>query len=118
MPVPRITKEELRQRLDTDAASVAVVDARLKYAYEHSTVRLPGAIRFAPGATGLPGVAAERELVIYDSDPEEITARGAAVLLVKLGYRVRVLEGGIAAWVGANLPVETKDAPKPAGAKA
>jgi len=116
MPVPRITKEELKQRLDADPASVAVVDARLKYPYEHSTVRLPNAVRFAPGATELAGVPRDRELVVYDSDPEELTARSVALVLMKLGHRVRVLEGGIAAWVGANLPIETKDAPKPAAA--
>lgn len=114
MLVPRITKEELKQRLDADPASVVIVDARLKYPYEHSTVRLPGAVRFAPGSTELAGVPPDRELVIYDSDPEEITARSAAILLAKLGSRVRVLEGGISAWVGANLPIETKDAPKAA----
>jgi 3-mercaptopyruvate sulfurtransferase SseA len=116
MPVPRITKEELKELLDAAPAAVAVVDARLKYAYEHSTVRLPGSVRFAPGSTDLPGVPRDHELVVYDSDPEEITARSAAVLLVTLGYRVRVLEGGISAWVGANLPIEAKDAPKPAAA--
>ncbi len=116
MPVPRISKEELKQRLDADPASVVIVDARLKYPYEHSTVRLPGAIRFAPGSTELPGVPLDRELVVYDSDPEEITARGAALLLAKRGYRARVLEGGIAAWVGASLPLETKEAPKAAAA--
>ncbi|MBP7620898.1 MAG: hypothetical protein KA745_08035 [Gemmatimonadales bacterium] len=114
MPVPRITKEELKQLLDADPAAVAIVDARLKYPYEHSTVRLPGAVRFSPGSADLPGVPLDRELVVYDSDPEEITARGAALVLAKLGYRVRVLEGGIAAWVGANLPIETKEAPKAA----
>ncbi len=112
MPVPRISKEELKQLLDTDPAAVTVVDARLKYPYEHSTVRLPGSVRLAPGTTEPAGVPRDRELVIYDSDPEEVSARSAAVLLIKLGYRVRVLEGGIAAWAGANLPVETKDAPK------
>ena len=47
VPVPRISKEDLKQRLD-GAEPPVVVDARLKYPYEHSTVRLPGAIRYAP----------------------------------------------------------------------
>ena len=56
MPVPRISKEDLKQRLDGDTSPV-LVDARLKYPYEHSTVRLPGAIRYngdgpAPSAPG------------------------------------------------------------------
>ncbi|HSK11065.1 MAG TPA: rhodanese-like domain-containing protein [Vicinamibacterales bacterium] len=119
MPVPRITKEELKSLLDADPTAVVVVDARLKYPYEHSTVRLPDAVRFQPGSTELTGVGPDRDIVLYDSDPEEITARSVAALLIKQGYRARVLEGGIAAWVGANLPIETKDAPKlaaPAGA--
>ena len=51
VPVPRISKEDLKQRLD-GAEPPVVVDARLKYPYEHSTVRLPGAIRYAPDAQG------------------------------------------------------------------
>ena len=52
MAVPRISKEELKQRLDGPAESLpAILDARLKYPYEHSTVTLPGAIRFVPGQT-------------------------------------------------------------------
>ena len=42
MAAPRITKEDLKQRLDSPTPPV-LVDARLKYPYEHSTVRLPGA---------------------------------------------------------------------------
>src|SRR5438874_12131061 len=45
---PRITKEDLKQRLDGPTPPV-IVDARLKYPYEHSTVRLPGAVRYAIG---------------------------------------------------------------------
>ena len=48
MPIARITKEDLKQRLDSGQPPV-IVDARLKYPYEHSTVRLPGAVRFAGG---------------------------------------------------------------------
>ena len=50
MPVPRITKEDLKQQLDGGAPPV-LVDARLKYPYEHSTVRLPGAIRYPADGT-------------------------------------------------------------------
>src|SRR5207237_1005523 len=44
VPVPRISREDLKQRLDS-GAPIVVIDARLKYPYEHSTVKLPGAIR-------------------------------------------------------------------------
>src|SRR5262245_26322054 len=49
MAVPRITKEDLKARLDADpAAAPTLLDVRLKYPYEHSTLKLPGAIRMVP----------------------------------------------------------------------
>ena len=119
MLVPRITKEELKARLDAPDPSShpTILDARLKYPYEHSTVRLPGAIRVAPGTLDQVQFPRDRDIVAYDSDPDEITSRALAVALLGQGYRVSVLKGGIAEWMGANLPVEAKDAPKPAAAK-
>jgi rhodanese-related sulfurtransferase len=63
-------------------------------------------------------VPKDRDVVVYDSDPDEVTASAVATALIKQGYRASVLKGGIAEWAGANLPVETKDAPKPAPAPA
>jgi rhodanese-related sulfurtransferase len=110
--VPRVTKEDLKQRLDSGAAPV-VVDARLKYPYEHSTVRLPGAIRFT-GDGPPPSLPRDRDIVVYDSDPNELASSHVAALLIRQGYRAASLKGGIAEWLGANLPTETKDAPKQA----
>ena len=62
MPVPRITKEELKQRLDA-GTPVVVVDARLKYPYEHSTVKLPGAVRVVTGGP-VPALPRDREIVV------------------------------------------------------
>lgn len=111
MPVLRITKEELKQRLDSGAPPV-LVDARLKYPYEHSTVKLPGAIRF----TGSPqaDLPRDRDVVVYDSDPNELASSGVAAQLIRLGYRAVALKGGIVDWLAANLPTETKEAPKQA----
>lgn len=116
MPVPRISKEDLKQRLDADdaAAKPTILDVRLKYPYEHSTVALPGSVRVAPGTLDTLRIPKDRDVVAYDSDPDEITSSGVAGELIKQGYRVFVLKGGIAEWVGANLPVDTKDAPKAA----
>jgi rhodanese-related sulfurtransferase len=105
--VPRISKEELKQRLDSGAAPV-LVDARLKYPYEHSTVKLPGALRYPDGVRSVPR---DRELVVYDSDPNELASSHAAADLIRQGYRVKALKGGIAEWLAANLPTETKAAP-------
>ena len=112
MPVPRISKEELKQRLDA-GVPVVVVDARLKYPYEHSTVKLPGAVRVLADAP-VPPLPKDREIVVYDSDPNEIASTNVAAELIRQGYRAAALKGGIVDWLAANLPTETKDAPKQA----
>jgi rhodanese-related sulfurtransferase len=110
--VPRITKEDLKLRLEAGAPPV-LVDARLKYPYEHSTVKLPGAVRLPPDGnpSGLPR---DREIVVYDSDPNELASSHVAAELIRRGYRAVALKGGIGDWLTANLPTETKDAPKQA----
>ncbi|HEY3382110.1 MAG TPA: rhodanese-like domain-containing protein [Vicinamibacterales bacterium] len=114
MPVQRISKEDLRQRLEGDAAArPTILDVRLKYPYEHSTILLPGAIRMAPGSIDSSRIPRNQDVVAYDSDPDEISSSGVATELIKQGYRVSVLAGGIAAWAGANFPTESKTAPKP-----
>ena len=90
-----------------------IVDARLKYPYEHSTVRLPGAIRY--GAKGLEAsIPRDREVVVYDSDPNELASSRVAAELIRQGFQAVALRGGIVDWLAANLPTETKDAPKQA----
>jgi rhodanese-related sulfurtransferase len=110
VPVPRITKEDLKQRLESGTPLV-VIDARLKYPYEHSTVKLPGAIRVGAGAPAFPR---DQEIVVYDSDPYELASSDVAAELIRQGYRAVTLKGGIAEWVEAKLPTETKEAPKQA----
>jgi rhodanese-related sulfurtransferase len=110
--VPRITKEELKSRLESGAPPV-LVDARLKYPYEHSTVKLPGSIRIGQGAAS-PAVPRDREIVVYDSDPNEVASSEVAAQLIRQGYKAVALKGGIADWLAANLPTETKEAPKQA----
>lgn len=115
MPVPRITKEELKQRLDgMDGVPPIVIDVRLKYPYEHSTVTLPGAIRMLPGALDSSILPRDRDIVLYDSDPEELVSARAASQLIQLGYRAMALAGGIGAWVTAKLPTDSKAAPQAA----
>jgi rhodanese-related sulfurtransferase len=110
MPVQRISKEELKQRLEIADASVPLIlDVRLKYPYEHSTVKLPGSMRLAIDAVDEAQLPRDRDIVAYDSDPDEVTSSHVAAGLLRRGYRVVVLKGGIAEWMGANFPVETKD---------
>jgi rhodanese-related sulfurtransferase len=116
MPVPRITKEDLKQRLESEDASThpTILDVRLKYPYEHSTVRLPGAVRMLPSAIEPAQLPRDRDVVAYDSDPDEVTSSSVAAQLIRHGFKVSVLKGGIAEWTGASFPMETKSAPKPA----
>jgi rhodanese-related sulfurtransferase len=116
MPVSRISKEDLKQRLESQDASAhpTLLDVRLKYPYEHSTIRLPGAVRMMPDAIDEARLPRNRDIVAYDSDPNEVTSSSVAVQLIRQGFSVSVLKGGIADWAGANFPVETKAAPKPA----
>lgn len=111
MAVPRITKEELKQRLDGDEAGRPVlVDVRRKYAWDHSTLKLPNAVRLDPRAPSTTGLAKDRDLIVYDSDPDEITGVDVAAGLSAAGFRVHVLKGGLPEWVAGNLPTDTKDA--------
>ena len=116
MPVPRVSKEDLKQRLESQDGSAhpTILDVRLKYPYEHSTVLLPGAIRMMPDAIEPAKLARDRDIVAYDSDPDEVTGSAVAVQLIHQGFKVSVLKGGIAEWAGASFPVETKSAPKAA----
>jgi len=120
MPVPRITKDDLKARLEApDTPPPILIDARLKYAYEHSTVTLPGAIRLAPGADlATAAIPKDRDVVVYDSDPDELAAMPVAATLIERGYRAAALKGGIAEWMAASLPTDAKDAPKPAATAA
>ena len=112
MAAPRITKEDLKQQLDGGSAPT-LVDARLKYPYEHSTVRLPGAVRYA-GEGPLPSLPRDRAVVVYDSDPNELASSRVAADLIRQGYRATALKGGIVEWLEAKLPTEVKEAPKQA----
>ena len=119
MAVPRITKEDLKQRIDGAAAEAPVlVDVRLKYPYEHSTVTLPGALRLNPDSLDSPSLPRDRDIVLYDSDPSELVAEGVGEGLLKRGYRVSVLQGGVGDWVTAKLPTDAKAAPQPAATAA
>ena len=102
----------MKQRLDA-GTPVVLVDARLKYPYEHSTVKLPGAVRVMVG-TSAPSLPRDREIVVYDSDPNELASSEVAAALIRQGYRAAALKGGISDWIAASLPTEAKEAPKQA----
>lgn len=112
MTVPRITKEDLKARLEGDPATRPVIlDARLKYPYEHSTLTLPGAVRVNPDTLETSGLSTDRDIVAYDSDLEELASVRVAAALIRQGYRASALKGGLPEWVTAKFPTDAKDAP-------
>ena len=54
------------------------------------------------------------DVIVCESDPNELASSKVAGDLIRQGYRASTLKGGIADWLGANLPTETKEAPKQA----
>jgi rhodanese-related sulfurtransferase len=116
MPVPRISREDLKSRLDNPdpGARPFLLDVRLKYPYEHSTMKLPGATRMTLEALDTAKLPRDREIVAYDSDPDELVSSRVAAELIRAGFRASALKGGIVDWLTANFPTETKEAPKAA----
>ena len=94
-----------------------LVDARLKYPYEHSTVRLPGrhpvSARRPPRRRCRAIATSSCTTRIRTSWP----ARDVAAELIRQGYRAVALKGGIVDWLAANLPTETKEAPQAGAAR-
>jgi rhodanese-related sulfurtransferase len=119
MPIPRITKEALKERLDAGNPPV-IVDARLKYPYEHSTLLLPAAVRVTPEDAASHAFAKDRDIVVYDSDPGELVAARVVAALIDRGLTAAALKGGLPEWAAANLPMDTKEARRttPTGAGA
>jgi rhodanese-related sulfurtransferase len=74
---------------------------------------LPGAVRWT-GDSPLPSLPRDRDVVVYDSDPNEIASSHVAAELIRQGFRAVALKGGIVEWLEAKLPTETKEAPKQA----
>ena len=113
MAIPRITKEDLQTLLEDDqSAAPVIVDARMKYPYEHSTVILPDAIRLSSPDFDGSSIPKGKDVVVYDSDPDEIVSAKVAAALIRQGYRASALQGGIEEWLAAKLPTDSKEAPK------
>ena len=68
----------------------------------------------APGAAPFDtsSLPRDREIVAYDSDPEEVVSARVVAALLRDGYRASALRGGIAEWLAAKLPTASKQAPK------
>jgi len=101
-----ITVDELRDRL-TDDPRPFIVDVGSSLAH-HARPHIPGAVLLDLDAIArTDDFPDDRDIVLYCACPNEESARRAAQLLLKKGYRrVRPLVGGIDAWFAAGHPVE------------
>ncbi|WP_426688552.1 DedA family protein/thiosulfate sulfurtransferase GlpE [Rhodanobacter ginsengiterrae] len=104
----RISVDELNDAIAAGRNPV-VVDVRSEASRLLDTRVIPGALLADLDGVqlALADVPPERELVIYCSCPNEVSAAKAAKLLMSLGYRrVRPLLGGLDAWDAAGYAVE------------
>jgi membrane protein DedA with SNARE-associated domain/rhodanese-related sulfurtransferase len=104
----RITVDELNQAI-ADGETPIVVDVRSEASRLLDSRIIPGALLADLEGVGraLQGIPPDRELVIYCSCPNEVSAAKAAKLLMALGYRhVRPLLGGLDAWDAAGYLIE------------
>jgi len=104
----RVTVDELNDAMAAGHAPV-VVDVRSGMARMLDSRVIPGALLADLDSVerALHDIPPDRELVIYCSCPNEVSAARAAKLLIALGYRhVRPLLGGLDAWDSAGYAIE------------
>jgi membrane protein DedA with SNARE-associated domain/rhodanese-related sulfurtransferase len=99
LDMARITADELRRMLDA-GEEVFVIDVRSEAAVERR--RIPGSVNIPLStlAQRYKEVPKDREIILFCTCPNEVTAAKAALTLRKYGItRVRPLEGGADAWL-------------------
>ena len=107
MAISRLSAADLKARLEA-GDTITIVDARLRYPYEHSSFVVPNAVRVAPASADVNTVPTTHDVVVFDSDPDEVTALDVAARLAARGARVSVLTGGLNAWIAAGGTTGTK----------
>jgi membrane protein DedA with SNARE-associated domain/rhodanese-related sulfurtransferase len=103
----RITVHELRQ-LQKSGEELVILDLRSQAALEEDPALIPGAVHLTMDDVKERRytISAEREVIVYCSCPNDVTAARVALMLKRHGFtRVRPLLGGIDAWRGENYPL-------------
>jgi membrane protein DedA with SNARE-associated domain/rhodanese-related sulfurtransferase len=112
----RIEAADLDSLIASGAAPV-IVDVRTPTAVILEPRGIPGALRVPLQETRqrLLGLPRERDIVLYCTCPDEVTAAEAAKILMDSGFRrVRPLRGGLEAWIERGYAVDTIPMPEPA----
>ena len=109
MGVPRMEKQDLREKLDTGEA-IVTVDARCEPSWQESDVRLPGAIRISPdNIDDITRVGDANAIVVYGSGADGDAIETVAKRLMTAGrLNVSILNGGFDEWQANNYPLENK----------
>lgn len=108
---PRITPEELKQRMES-GEPLAIVDLRHTLDFLASPYLIPGAIRIPLEKLELrqQEIPRGREVVLYCTCPNEASSARARLLLRQQGIaEARVLAGGFHGWRELGLPLEPYD---------
>jgi S1-C subfamily serine protease/rhodanese-related sulfurtransferase len=89
-----------------------MLDVRRTDAYEQLPLKVKDSVRVAPeDLASLAGLELDmtRPVVAYCTSPNEDTSARVARELRKVGFKdVRILKGGLGAWITAGLPIETR----------
>lgn len=105
----RISVGELYRLMGAGEIPV-VVDVRTQTARTLEPRRIPGALHVPLGAVDehVKHLPRDRDIVLYCTCPNEVSAAEAAKLLMNRGFkRVRPLHGGLDAWIAAGYAVES-----------
>jgi membrane protein DedA with SNARE-associated domain/rhodanese-related sulfurtransferase len=104
----RISADELYRQMDKGEIPL-IVDVRSQTARALEPRRIPGALHVPLGAVEqhVKDLPRDRDIVLYCTCPNEVSAAEAAKLLMNSGFkRVRPLHGGLDAWIAAGYEVE------------
>lgn len=115
LQMARITVDELHQKQEA-GENLMILDLRSQSAVDEDPLLIRGAVHvnFDDVARRLEDIAHDRDIIVYCSCPNEVTAARVALLLQRKGFsRVRPLLGGIDAWRERHYPTEAR-VPAPA----
>jgi membrane protein DedA with SNARE-associated domain/rhodanese-related sulfurtransferase len=106
----RITVDELHRKVEA-GEDLIILDLRSRAALEEDPALIRGAVHSSMDEVDsyLADVPRDRDIILYCSCPNEVSAARVALLLQRKGFsRVHPLLGGIDAWRGRNYPTEAR----------
>ena len=99
-----ISADQVRQ-WQADRKAFYVVDVRPAQLFLRKHIE--GAINIPAFAVAMKGLARDKDIVLYDKGIGTVDAKEAADRLAAAGYgKVYLLDGGLAVWEAANLPLK------------